>query len=305
MKIRCISCTQSFAVPCGGSFDYLKCCHCGARHNIRARRDVLAEPESHLQAIRQLAEARDIDEPTANAVLLGLLTLHHGLELSARVTSANAQRGEPRAKRKRPLESGKRESESTVRILSRRDVDSQKTRSRTPVVLMLVGMLTVAASFGLYARRSWNREVTRTPAIGQQPQDRQEAPAATLADYASEQQADPRLRFVKLQWNHRDQLTRVTAPTPEAALVAFCDNYEQAAYCTPMELVTIDPPQIGVRLGLFRDLSQADTLRVVRIERDRVIRKWVAGNGRRPIDHFAADPNMMGSERVAVEPYGR
>lgn len=268
MEVLCSRCTRTFVIANAGASDFVKCRHCGARHNI------LAQPEA---------------QPTANA--------------ASAPNRHRAERHPPRtvARGKQP---------EAARMMSRQNADAARVRSRTPLMLMLIGVLTVAVSFGLYATRSWKREVARTQEVGKQALDRRQARAnaaaaadrAAPAHFVSSKEADFQLRYVELSRDGEDRLTRVMDSTPEGALVAFCQHHDPDRVCTPIELASLDPPQIDARLGIFRDLSQSSTPRAVRIEFDRLLGKWVIGTGRQPIDSFELDPNTTGDDRLRVEP---
>lgn len=80
------------------------------------------------------------------------------------------------------------------------------------------------------------------------------------------------------------QLVEVVGPDPRSVLVSFCGSGRSAGMREPVEISETIPPNATLRRGVFRSLAQPQApMRSIRIRRDPLTGRWVAGDGRQPI----------------------
>jgi predicted Zn finger-like uncharacterized protein len=79
------------------------------------------------------------------------------------------------------------------------------------------------------------------------------------------------------------RLTRVIAPDPPTALLAFCTETNNAKAMIPYALAPAVPPSEEAMLGVVRDRTSADTLSSVKIWLDQRTGRWTIGSGAEPI----------------------
>ncbi len=66
-------------------------------------------------------------------------------------------------------------------------------------------------------------------------------------------------------------------------LEAYCKAASGTYEREPLELAQAVPPSPDQRFGIFRDFSQLESNRAIRISQDRETQRWVVGDGRTPI----------------------
>jgi hypothetical protein len=83
-------------------------------------------------------------------------------------------------------------------------------------------------------------------------------------------------------------------------LIRYCREASGAGRLEPLELTSAVPPFPGTRLGLFRESGDVGSTFAIRIRRDSKTHRWIAGDGRNPIEPFPAPPLPAGAQRVAA-----
>ena len=79
------------------------------------------------------------------------------------------------------------------------------------------------------------------------------------------------------------RVTEVRGSDPRHVLIAYCNKVNIDGRPTPVEIVQSDPPENGVRLGIFTDPRHGGDRFAIRIERRGGARSWIAGGGGEPI----------------------
>jgi hypothetical protein len=97
--------------------------------------------------------------------------------------------------------------------------------------------------------------------------------------------------------NDLGQVVEIRAADPRSVLVGYC-RAMTAKLCDPIELALSDPPHAQLRFGIYRGL---DEMRAIRIRRDPVTGRWVAGDGKREIHDYLARSLRMSGDRLIVE----
>jgi hypothetical protein len=94
--------------------------------------------------------------------------------------------------------------------------------------------------------------------------------------------------------NANGRVTQVSGPDPSSVLEGLCAHEEFAPRLSVVALTATVPPSSGDRLGIVRDLQSPGGERCVTIHRDKRTGKWIAGDGRNPID-IVAVPVLSGA----------
>jgi hypothetical protein len=90
-----------------------------------------------------------------------------------------------------------------------------------------------------------------------------------------------------------ERLLEIHAPSADAVLAAFCAADLDRGFLEPVAVAEASPRHRALRFGIFRDARQANGLRAIRIRRDPQSSRWVAGDGRTPIDRLPLDRLAM------------
>jgi hypothetical protein len=93
----------------------------------------------------------------------------------------------------------------------------------------------------------------------------------------------PPIAPVVYQVDAESRLTKVIAPDPPTALLAFCTEEGNAKALTPYALAPTVPPNDDARIGVVRDRERADLLGSVRIWLNPRNGRWTIGTGAGPI----------------------
>ena len=103
----------------------------------------------------------------------------------------------------------------------------------------------------------------------------------------------------RIQEDSDGRIVQITGPSPEAVLLAYCTH--EVDRLRPVELATTSPVGGTVRIGLYQDLSRLGQLYAIEIRQDQKSRRWVAGDGRKPVPGLVAGQLRLGHVRIPVE----
>jgi hypothetical protein len=161
--------------------------------------------------------------------------------------------------------------------------------TRAHKVLLLGFAAIVVAAVGFQSWRTWNRTLERPQPVPQAAQPSE----AELRERAAaiERARDPVQRAAattEVKTDPKGRLLRISGPDPASVLIAFCNSGLDSGRYEPVELARPIPSLPGARLGIMSDGDELGTLQAIRITKDAKTRRWVAGDGRRPIR--LADP---------------
>jgi len=97
------------------------------------------------------------------------------------------------------------------------------------------------------------------------------------------------------------QVTEITGPDPRSVLISFCETGRQSGRREPVEIAPVVPPHLALRLGIFRSLDQPGApSRAIRIREDSQTGRWVAGDGRGPIQTEVPPAQPPGTQTIPV-----
>lgn len=161
------------------------------------------------------------------------------------------------------------------------DAEASRDSRGTPI-LLTVSLLLVSLAMGSYGLRSWERQVE----IGQRMAERHAPVEPAPAAHPPKEPTVVPVAAVRLERDPEGRIRAVAGTTPPAVLIGYCESRQPAGLCDPLEVAAVNPPRVGMRLGLFRDLSRPHDIRAIRIERDPDTRRWRAGSGDAPIETF-------------------
>ncbi len=111
--------------------------------------------------------------------------------------------------------------------------------------------------------------------------------------------ADRRQRIIRATRVAKDELgraTEISGPNPESVLMAYCRPGRHGE----LEIALPDPPQTGLRWGIFTDRDVPGSRLAIQIQRTSGAREWVAGNGSDPITVSAAPDLPANTARYPV-----
>ena len=177
-----------------------------------------------------------------------------------------------------------------------------KAASHSQKVLIVILGLVAVGAIGLHSWRLWDTWVMRSLRVTQNPARPPGPPSAaaepeTPAGAELETEAAPppgdgphaaALERVEVSRDERGEVVRVAGPDPRTVLSGYCAAGKTSVLLEPLEVLPTVPPMTGSRLGVFRDFGDLSSLFAIRIQKDRKTRRWVAGDGRRPIVHRRA-----------------
>lgn len=292
MQIRCIKCHGTFRLLPGrirpGS--RIACTECGALHAPRGRVEAFSDPLQHDETVRLFAEASGLDIPSANAVLLGMISLQQARELG----ESPIDRPRPATPRPavRPTAPCARFAEQPKTV--------QEGVSGSRAILLVALSLLISTAVGSYGLRSWRKQielgerVAASSRASTAPPENRGGAASAVPVVARGPALPPN---VKVERNSSGDVIGVHAATPLGVLGSFCSTYEPPGACEPVEVAKLRPARVGRHLGVYRDLSRRNELFAIRIVRDRTTRLWKVWNNGRPLESFRPEPDRLG-ERI-------
>jgi len=107
-------------------------------------------------------------------------------------------------------------------------------------------------------------------------------------------------RRVRIEKDTEGRVIEIVGPDPSSVLLAYCANQEQAERFHAIELTAAVPPYPGTKLGVFEDGAEVGKRYAIRIRRTIKGRRWVAGDGEKPIAAIVAPVLPEDAPRVPV-----
>ncbi len=204
-----------------------------------------------------------------------------------------------RHRRSRP-----REKRVTILVERERADQRRKLTLGNGILIGLLAVLMIGLS-GRHAYRTWrdlveeSKNAQRTTSASGKAVVGAEKKA--LAEARANRTAVPEALTPKIVRDGRNRVTQVVGPSPMAVLTAYCEalSASEAYEREPLELAQTMPPTPNARFGIFRDFSRLEAPRAIRIVQDRETRRWVAGDGRRPVPTREAPDEPDTIQRVS------
>jgi hypothetical protein len=313
MYLRCCRCHESTwirsLVP-GLVERAVACQDCGHEHDLDRVSELGETAKQQYDKANRFAEDNKVDLPTAYSVLLGLMSLEdargvdsekknkHRREAAAKATPdlppepvpVRRPRAGLRKRPARPARPGQPEradSKSTVTIHVEREMAEQRKKLTWGqlALLLVLASLTVGLA-GRHAYKTW-REIVDEARNARASTAASEKATENAELKKQEEARETEQRSVNLQptveRDARGRVTRVVGPSPTEVLQAYCEAVSDIHPREPLELTDASPPSPAERFGVFRDFSQLESDRAIRISRVDGKNRWAAGNGRRPI----------------------
>ena len=334
MAIRCGSCHRAMRLsesPDGGGVSLAECAHCSQQHMVPDLS--LLRLTVTVELAREVAREHRIDLPAAYSVLLEILTIeqvldtydlrpteehtatelgsespaldldpafHAAIQAGTLTVAQAAQRGSRPAFASRlvarhglsesvaldvadnkiPLIHAIRQRGAREPIQVLQPVASSPSRRITLLVAALALVVLASVAF-----ESW-----------------QKIEAAATSQRAAA--AEKRRRAIESTNTRRDVLGRVTeisGADPRHVLIAYCSKVNGDERSKPVEIVQPDPPETGVRLGIFTDAQHSGARFAIRIERRGGVRSWVTGGDGEPVAVFEAPDVPPLAPRILID----
>ncbi|NIM62566.1 MAG: hypothetical protein GTN89_03025 [Acidobacteria bacterium] len=185
-----------------------------------------------------------------------------------------------------------RAKEEKVTIHVEREMAEQRRKLTWSqgILLAVLASLTLGLS-GRHAYRTWQRLVEegknaqKMTSASAKAVEGAEEKAVARAREEQRGSSVPNAMKPQVVRDANNRVTQVIGTTPMSVLLAYCeavsttDTYERE----PLELAQATPPTPNQRFGIFRDFSQLESDRAIRITQNRETKRWIAGNGREPI----------------------
>lgn len=297
MFVRCLDCLGVTWIERGDCAPGLvPCGSCSRQMRLLNAHAWTTDDKAHFEDASKFAAASQIDLPSANSVLMGLMTLQNALSIQGQDPQVATRKGSSEAEC--AAETALREMEK--KQLSRAAQMHRKIRRRMPrlesrvALLATVGMLLASAVVGWSGIKNWNREVAEGRAlealnIVTQDKEPLTVPAAKR----------PRItKPTRLRHDEDGDVVRIVGPSAEAVLRAYCKI--DPAF-EPIELAGLKEPRRGMRIGVFRDYNDLTKPYGIWIRRRETDRNWYAGGGTVPLRPFEVEYEALGPHRIAVE----
>jgi hypothetical protein len=96
----------------------------------------------------------------------------------------------------------------------------------------------------------------------------------------------------------RGRVVQVLGPSPRSVLTAYCRTGRADQRFEPIEVLPSAFDPAGSRIGLLRDPDDRDRVLAITVQADPRSRRWVAGDGRRPLE---PRPAPAGAEAALAE----
>ena len=298
MFIRCLSCRGVTWVEgdCR-QYNVLDCSNCS--HAIQLRNVTTQDAKTRFEDAVCFAETSGIDLPSANSVLLGVMTLREALSIQGKST---------------PLPS---DSPSTMELAANEALRSleQQRAKRSVVKLVAIqpripenhsraalfaafGMLAASIVLGVVGWNNWSKEIESARAM--ESRHAAKDPGTTPADTTAVQQQDRTRPLARVRQDRDARVVQVIGRTPESVLRAFCAESGEPGRYEPLELASTKPHRIGARVGILRDYQDLSRSYAIWIQQRRTDRRWVAGSGKEPLKPFAVDSDRVGETKVEL-----
>lgn len=274
---------------------------------------------SVLLGLMTLQEARDADaaqketqrekaappqtfEPSADS----LDSLTQAMDAAAQAVDATAatiykpapatqRRASPPPRRKTPPH-----EEQTVTVHVERDMAEERRQLTWSQLALLIVLAALTLGFsGRHAYRTWSglveegraaQEITTASA-----EAFKNAEEKVLAEARKSASGKPHALRATVRRDDEGLVTQVSGSNPMTVLEAYCKAASGPYEREPLELAQATPPSPDQRYGIFRDFSRLESNRAIRIIQDRETQRWVAGDGRTPIQtrEAPADPDTI------------
>jgi len=105
-------------------------------------------------------------------------------------------------------------------------------------------------------------------------------------------------RRVRILRDDEGRMLEIEGPDPSSILLAYCANQGPESRYRPVELTAPDLPFPGTKLGVFTDEADLGKRYAIKIRRTIKGRRWIAGDGQRPIS--ATDAPIRIEDKAAV-----
>jgi len=138
-------------------------------------------------------------------------------------------------------------------------------------------------------QQSANRTIEKESTRSAEDRQTRERVAATPVSVAATAEPAPELSFDPM-----GEVTRISAPRPQAVLRAFC----RAPELQPIALASGALPDKNLWFGLFADTNEPDRSQAVVIRKDRRSGYWVAGDGVNRIQILTPDIARLGEPQL-------
>lgn len=274
----------------------------------RARPAVVPRAPGPVESPESMPEvpAEELYDPGfREAVEGGCLTVQQAIERGSREVYAMRlarRHGLPRelafkvADNRVTLQAATQEVRSRI-ARARAAKERRKPASKIQRAMIAVFALAVLAGVGAQSYKMWQRMVDESHAA--ETNTALGSSQAALETVRPEQAPSDGLRIVRthLRTDPEGRVTQIVGPDPRSVLLAYCESGLSGRSLQPVDLVEAIPPELGARNGLFRDEEDPGALYAIRIRRDEQTRRWVAGDGARPIDAKVAPERP--AERVS------
>ena len=315
MAIRCGACHRAMCLSepsHGGGVSVAECARCSQQHMLPDLS--LLRLTATLETAREVAREHRIDLPAAYSILLEILSVEavldtfdseaeevpptemvsrsraldldpafHAAIQAGTLTAAQAvQRGSRSAFASRlvarhelsesaaldvadnkiPLIDAIRQRGAREAIKVRELVTSGPSQ-RLPLLVMALVLVVLAAS----AFKSWQKIDA----------------AATSERAAAAEKIRRVIESTKTRLDDQGRVTEISGTDPRHVLIAYCNKVDGKKRPTPVEIVQPNPPENGVRMGVFTDPRNGGDRYAIRIERRGGARSWVAGGNGEPV----------------------
>jgi hypothetical protein len=172
------------------------------------------------------------------------------------------------------------------------------TRAQKLLVLALGCLAVAVIGWNVWSHNFQNRRPNRqSGVVGQAgPESLTNDPTASPKPSRIERM----LALTEIRTDESGEVVEIVGPDPITVLIAFCDAGAYNLEPEPLEITETVPAFRHARLGLFRDYNALGNLYAIRIHRDWRTRRWVAGNGRGPIQVTEAPELPPDALRVPV-----
>jgi hypothetical protein len=302
MYIRCFKCKGVTWVGSGAEPSTGLPCR-GCNQQLLIKNTLGTEDTSLVEDAARFAEASQIDLPSANSVLLGVMELKDALSiqgqrsLEPKTASALDLAAEEalreleaaQAKRVRPTKPRRR-------LLKLEPLNSGEPRS---LALPLLSLAVAVAVVGLVGWSNWKREVGVAKQVAARHRQTKLATNALRAEGVAAE--DVRVSFAaKIRRDRIGRVVQIVGKNPEAVLRAFCERGSATTRFDPLELTSMRPDRIGARLGVLRNFDDLGSNYAIAIQRRPSDRLWVAGDGSRPLQPFVLEPERVGDLKIPL-----
>ena len=333
MAIRCGSCHRAMCLsesPDRVGVSVAQCVHCSQQHMLPDLS--LLRLTATLEVAREVAREHRIDLPAAYSILLEILTIEQVLDTydskpkevpatemdfviqvldldpgfhaaiqTGTLTAAQAvQRGSRSAFVSR-LVSRHGLSESVALDVADNKIPLieaiRKRGARKPIqvpqpvtsgppqrmALLVTALVLVVLAAGAF--KSWQKIDA----------------AATSERVAAAEKLRRVIESTNTRLDDRGRVTEINGSDPRHVLIAYCSKVNGDKRPKPVEIVQPDPPENGVRLGIFTDPRHGGDRFAIRIERRGGVRSWVAGGDGEPVAVFEAPDVPPLAPRIPID----